>query len=114
MYGETRKRNKSNIDFYTAECYISWSAVDRPIPNQKAESQMAKHKILLTRILTQTIELDVELPEERDCTDAVIMGAAVNESRAYFDTDWLTLGVKYTYELMSGNAKSIPLPEVMG
>lgn len=61
---------------------------------------MSKHKILLTRILTQTIELDVELPNEGDCTDGVILAKAMHEATGYFDTDWRTHDIRYSYDLM--------------
>lgn len=70
---------------------------------------MAKHKILLTRVLTQTIELDVELPNEQDCTDGIILSAAVKESESYFDSDWRTLTIGYAYELIEQKQNVDPI-----
>lgn len=61
---------------------------------------MAKHKLLITRILTQVIEVEADLPAEQDCTDGVILNAGIKEASTYFDTDWRTRDCRYSYELI--------------
>jgi hypothetical protein len=75
------------------------SPLDHRLVSQLVSEPAMKHKIQLTRVLTQVIEIEVDLPAEADCTDGVILGSAKDVASEYFDTDWRTRQVRYSYEM---------------